>query len=165
MPQNYAPQIKIGSKASLKLPEYPGRTFDAVVEASTRSVDVASGTTHMQLTVDNSKGELMPGAFATVHADFSGEANTVRIPVSALIFDKKGLHVATVGADDRVAFKSVTIARDLGSEIEVGSGVDPDDRVIAAPPDGLADGDQVRIAGAPAKVGLSSDAAVKIGVN
>ena len=164
VPQNYAPQIKIGSKATLKLPEYPGRTFEAVVEASARSVDVASGTTHMQLAVDNSKGELMPGGFATVHADFSGEANTVRIPVSALIFDKKGLHVATVGADDKVAFKQVTIARDLGSEIEVGSGVAADDRVIAAPPDGLADGDQVHIAGASAKVGMGADGA-KTGVN
>ena len=37
------------------------------------------------------------------------------------------------------------IARDLGSEIEIGSGLQADDRVIAAPPDGIAEGDQIRL--------------------
>ena len=35
------------------VPEYPGRKFPATVEASAQSVDVASGTTRMQLVVDN----------------------------------------------------------------------------------------------------------------
>jgi hypothetical protein len=46
-----------------------------------------------------------------------------------------------------VLFKTVTIARDLGKEIELASGISPDDRIIVAPPDGIADGDQVRVAG------------------
>jgi hypothetical protein len=36
----------------------------------------------------------------------------------------------------------------LGSEIGIGSGVQADDRVIVAPPDGIADGDRVRVANA-----------------
>ncbi|WP_307437833.1 efflux RND transporter periplasmic adaptor subunit [Labrys monachus] len=148
VPQNYAPAVKIGSKTLVSVPEYPGRTFAAKVVASARSVDMSSGTTQMQLAVDNSKGELMPGAYANVKVDLSGVAGTFRIPVSALVFDEKGLRVATVGPDSRVAFKAVTIARDLGSEIELGSGVQAGDRVIAAPPDGLAEGDPVHVGGA-----------------
>ena len=45
--------------------------------------------------------------------------------------------------------KPVTISRDLGKEVEIGSGLTADDRVIESPPDGIASGDQVRIAGAP----------------
>ena len=75
----------------------------------------------------------------------------LHIPASALIFNKDGLRVATVGPDDKVLFKTVTIARDLGKEIEIASGLAADDRVIIAPPDGLADGDQVRVVGAGAK--------------
>jgi membrane fusion protein, multidrug efflux system len=153
VPQNYAPAIRIGAKATVSVPEYPGRTFQATVEASARSVDIASGTTHMQLMVDNASGELMPGGYANVHADLAGAAGSFRIPVSALIFDQSGLRVATVNPDGRVLFKSVTIARDLGSEIEIGKGLEADDRVIAAPPDGIADGDPVRIANDPAKQG------------
>jgi membrane fusion protein (multidrug efflux system) len=147
VPQNYAPAIKIGAKASISVPEYPGRSFPGVVEASSRAVDIGSGTTHMQLIVDNAGGELMPGAYANVHADLAGDAGSFRIPVSALLFDQKGLRVATVNSEGRVLFKTVTIARDLGNEIEIGSGIAADDRVVAAPPDGLADGDKVKIAG------------------
>jgi membrane fusion protein, multidrug efflux system len=161
VPQNYAPAIKIGAKASISVPEYPGRTFPAIVEASARSVDVGSGTTHMQLIVDNAGGELMPGAYANVHADLAGAAGSFRIPVSALIFDQKGLRVATVSADDRVLFKTVTIARDLGNEIEIGSGIAADDRVIAAPPDGIADGDKVRLANDPSGQGAPVAASTK----
>jgi RND family efflux transporter MFP subunit len=151
VPETYAPAIRIGDKATVASPAYPRRAFLAVVEASARAVDVASGTTHMQLSVDNADGALMPGGSANVHVDLVGGAGSFRIPVSALMFDQGGLRVATVGADDRVALKTVTIARDLGSEIEIGSGLQTDDRIIAAPPDGIADGDQVRIAAAHLK--------------
>lgn len=151
VPESYASQIRIGDKASVTSPAYLRRAFPAVVEASARAVEVASGTTHMQLMVDNSDGALMPGGSANVHVDLVGGAGSFRIPVSALMFDQGGLRVATVGAGDRVALKTVTIARDLGSEIEIGSGLRADDRVVAAPPDGIADGDQVRVAEANAK--------------
>ncbi len=146
VPETYAPEIRIGDKATVTSPAYPRRVFPAVVEASSRAVDVASGATHMQLMVDNADGALMPGGSANVHVDLVGGAGSFRIPVSALIFDQAGLRVATVGADDRVALKTVTIARDLGGEIEIGSGLEADDRVIVAPPDGIAEGDQVRVA-------------------
>src|SRR5476651_794776 len=161
VPQNYVPAITIGAKAVITMPEYPTRTFDATVEASSQSVDVGSGTTRMQLALDNPTGELMPGGYANVRMSLQRDAVPLHIPASALIFNQNGLRVATVGADDKVLFKSVTIARDLGKDIELASGISADDRVIVAPPDGIADGDQVRVAGArgakPATVSEKQD--------
>ena len=148
VPQNYVPAIRIGSKAVISMPEYPNRTFDATVEASSQSVDVGSGTTRMQLALDNAKGELMPGGYANVRMNLQRDTLPLHIPASALIFNKSGLRVATVGPDDQVLFKTVTIARDLGRDIELASGISPDDRIIVAPPDGIADGDEVHVAGA-----------------
>ena len=160
VPQSYVPAIKIGAKAILTMPDYPNRTFPATVEASSQSVDVASGTTRMQLGLENEKSELMPGGYANVRMSLAREGLPLHIPASALIFNQSGLRVATVGSDDKVLFKTVTIARDLGRDIEIGSGLSPDDRVIVAPPDGMSDGDQVRVAGpkgAPAKVSEKQD--------
>jgi len=151
VPQTYVPAIRIGAKATLSMPEYPNRTFPATVEASSQAVDVASGTTRMQLGLDNSSGELMPGAYASVKLDLQRDSTPLSIPASALIFNGNGLRVATVSTDDKVVFKTVTIGRDMGKEIELASGLAPDDRVITAPPDGLADGDHVRVVGAAAK--------------
>jgi membrane fusion protein (multidrug efflux system) len=151
VPQNYVPAIKIGAKATLSLPDYPNRTFQATVEASSQAVDVASGTTRMQLGLDNSSGELMPGSYASVKLNLQRESTPLSIPASALIFNGNGLRVATVGPDDKVLFKTVKIGRDLGKEIEIAAGLAPDDRIITAPPDGLADGDHVRVTGVGAK--------------
>jgi RND family efflux transporter MFP subunit len=147
VPQNYVPSIKLGTKAKLSVPEYQGKSFPATVEASAQSVDVASGTTRMLLIIDNSGGELMTGAFTNVRLELPGPNNAINVPASALIFDQSGLRVATVGAGGRVALKAVTISRDLGKEVEVATGLDASDRVITTPPDGIASGDQVRIAG------------------
>src|ERR1700730_6100696 len=149
VPQNYVQSIKVGTKAQIIAPEYPGRTFGATVEASSQSIDPASGTTRMLLVVDNAKGELMTGAFANVHLELPSAESTISVPASALIFDQSGLRVATVDAADRIVLKTVTIARDLGREVEIGTGLAVSDRVIASPPDGIANGDAVRIAGKP----------------
>ncbi|THD75483.1 MAG: efflux RND transporter periplasmic adaptor subunit [Bradyrhizobium sp.] len=160
IPQNYVPAIRLGAKAVISVPDYPNRTFSATVEASSQSVDVGSGTTRMQLGLDNAGGELMPGGYANVRMSLVREGVPLHIPASALIFNQNGLRVATVDSDDRVLFKTVTIARDLGRDIELASGISADDRVIVAPPDGMADGDQVHVVGAkgrPATVSEGQD--------
>jgi RND family efflux transporter MFP subunit len=161
VPQSYVPSIPIGTKAQIAVPEYPGRTFPATVEASAQAVDIASGTTRMQLVVDNSLGQLMTGDFTNVTFDLAHPAIVVNVPASALIFNKNGLHVATVGGDGRIVLKEVTIARDLGNEVELNSGIGADDRVVVNPPDGISTGDKVRIAGAAGAPGEPETAAVK----
>jgi len=146
VPQNFVPSIKVGTRAQLTVPEYPGRTFTATVEASAQSVDIASGTTRMLLVVDNASGALMTGAFANVQLELPTSENAIHVAASSLIFDQGGLRVATVGPDDKVVLKRVTIARDLGREVEIATGLTAEDRVIESPPDGIATGEQVRIA-------------------
>ncbi len=152
VPQTYLPAIKVGAKATVTVPEYNDKTFPATVESSSQSVDVASGTTRMQLGIDNPGGELRPGAYANVKLSLTRDFQPLSVPASALIFNGSGLRVATIAPGDKIRFKTVTIARDLGREIEIATGLAADDRIVITPPDGIADGDQVRIAGvAPGK--------------
>jgi RND family efflux transporter MFP subunit len=145
VPQIYVPMIPTGTVGKLTVPERPGKSYDAKVEASSGAVDVASGTTRMQLIVDNAAGELMPGAYASVHLTVGNKRNVLVIPSSAIIFDKDGLRVATVGNDDKVSLKPITIGRDRGATVEIASGLAPEDRVIETPPDGMDDGDKVNV--------------------
>jgi RND family efflux transporter MFP subunit len=161
VPQNYVPSIPVGTKAQIAVPEYPGRTFPATVEASARSVDAASNTVRMQLVVDNGPGELMTGDFTNVTFELPHPEVAINVPASALIFNESGLHVATVSSDNRIVLREVTISRDLGNEVEIGSGIAADDRVVINPPDGIASGDEVRIAGAPGKPGEPETAEAK----
>ncbi|RDS81707.1 efflux RND transporter periplasmic adaptor subunit [Dyella monticola] len=146
VPQRYAPSIRPGSVAVLAVPEYPGREFHAKVVATADAVNTASGTTLVQLQVDNTGNQLMPGSFAHVRFALPVDATALRVPASSLIFDNAGLRVATVGEDDKIAFKKVSILSDYGKTVEIGSGLSAGDRVIDSPPDGIKDGDAVKIA-------------------
>jgi RND family efflux transporter MFP subunit len=148
VPQNYVPSVPPGTKATISVPEHPGKTYSGTVEASSQAVNPSSGTTLMQLVVDNGAGEMMPGDYASIHLQMAAVAHVLSLPSSALIFDGKGLSVATVVADNRVLLKPVSIERDLGTIIELASGLSPSDRVIEIPPDGIGNGALVRLAAA-----------------
>ena len=148
VPQNYVPSVPPGTKATISVPEHPDKTYTGTVEASAQAVSPSTGTTLMQLIVDNSAGEMMPGDYVSTHLQIAAAANVLSVPSSALIFDAKGLSIATVGTDNRVLLKPVSIERDLGAVVEIASGVAPSDRVIENPPDGIGDGAAVRLAGA-----------------
>ena len=156
VPQTYVPSIPPGTKATITVPDRPGKTYLATVETSSQAVNVSSGSTLMQLGLDNANGDLLPGGFANVSLELPGNAAALRIPSSALLFDKNGLRVATVGQDNKVVLKHVTIARDFGQTIEIGTGIAADDRIVQSPPDGIADGDAVRIAEAPSAAAKAS---------
>jgi RND family efflux transporter MFP subunit len=156
VPQNYVPSVPPGTKATIRVPEHPDRTYSGTVEASAQAVIASSGTTLMQLVVDNSAGELMPGDYASIHLQIAGAAHVLSVPSSARIFDAKGLSIATVNADNRVLLKPVSIERDLGTIVELASGLSPDDRVIENPPDGIGTGAQVRLAGGAAGGALAA---------
>ena len=161
VPQNHVPAIPVGTKSQISVPEYPGRTFPATVEASAQAVDVASGTTRVQLVVDNSKNELMTGDFANVVFDLPHPEVALNVPASALIFNQSGLQIATVNNEGRIVLKQVTISRDLGKEVVIGSGLTASDRVVTNPPDDIVTGDKVRIAGAPGTPGEPETAEAK----
>lgn len=145
VPQMYAPGVQPGVHASLTVPERPGAKFDATVESTSNAVNSESGTLLAQLSVDNSKGQLLPGSYADVELDVGKQVNAVTVPASALIFDANGLHVATVDANDHVVMKPVRIALDQGKTVMIASGLSANDRVIDSPPDALAQGDRVQL--------------------
>lgn len=153
VPQRQVAMIQSGSPAQVSVPERPGKTYAATVQSLSRAVDTGSGTMRVQLSLNNDIGELLPGAFATVRFEPQAQTAAIGLPPGALIIGKEGVQVATVDPQGVVALKAVTIARDHGSFIELSNGVTGQDKVIANPPDGLDNGDQVRIASAETEAG------------
>lgn len=151
VPQSYVSVVRQGSTAKLAVPEHPGKTYTATVQTTSNAINIGSGSMLVQLAVDNPNAELLPGGFANVSFDLPKASGALSVPPSALLFDKAGLRVATVDAAGKVALKRVTVSRDLGTTIEIASGLAADDRVIESPPDGIENGDTVRVAGSDAK--------------
>lgn len=147
VPQSLVPSVPFGTAAEIVVPDRPNAPLTAKVGASAQAVNAASGTTLMQLEVDNPEGTLLPGSYATVRLALPADATALSIPASALIVDAKGVAVAVVDGEHKVHLKPVRIARDYGKTVQIGSGLTVEDRVIESPPDGLAEGAAVRLAG------------------
>ena len=146
MPQAYAADLHPGLKASLSLPQYPDKTFDATLVATSNSFAEASRTVSVELQADNADGKLWPGTYTEVTFHIPADPHILRVPSTALVFGAHGMQVATLGADDKVVFKRVKLGRDLGNDAEILSGVTVADRVIDSPPEWLSNGDTVQAA-------------------
>ncbi len=144
VPQAMSNSIKVGQAAELRLPQTPDRVFNATVATTSLAINPTSRTLLVELHAANPDDALQPGTYAEVHFKLPNNPNVLRIPSSALLFRRNGLEVATLSSNGKVAMKPVRVGRDLGTEVEIVSGLDPSDRVINNPPDSLAENDTVR---------------------
>jgi len=152
VPQQLSSGLQKGLTANLRLPQYPDKTIKAEVVTTSQAINMSSRTLLVELNADNPDGSLQPGAYAKVEFALPSNPNVVRIPTSALMFREDGLKVATIGSDDKVEIKSVTLGRNLGTEVEVLHGLSLSDQVINSPPDSLGAGDRTRVQAAASPV-------------
>ncbi len=145
VPQNFEADIQVGMHATLKLPEYPDRTFDAVVATSSRAIAKTSRSLLVELHAENPDRLLRPGAFAQVLFQLQESPTALVVPAGALLFRDAQVQIATVDANDRIRMKPIEIAKDFGATVEVASGLAPTDRIVVAPSDSIADGDEVHV--------------------
>jgi RND family efflux transporter MFP subunit len=144
VPETYAAQLQDGMKATLELPEYPDRTFEATIATTSHAIDPKSRSLLVELLADNQDGLLAPGAFARIHFVLPPDANAFRVPASAIMFRNNSAQVA-IALDNRIVLKKVHILRDLGTEVEIAAGLGQDQRIVINPPDSISDGEQVRV--------------------
>ncbi|MGB7098040.1 MAG: efflux RND transporter periplasmic adaptor subunit [Xanthobacteraceae bacterium] len=147
VPQQLTAGIHPGLTADLHLPQHQDTTFKATVATTSNAINQSARTLLVELHAANPDGQLQPGAYARVDFELPGNPHVVRLPTSALIFRENGLEVATIGPDNKIELKPITLGRNLGTEVEVVKGLTLTDRVVNSPPDSLSAGDTVRIAG------------------
>ncbi|HTT04219.1 MAG TPA: efflux RND transporter periplasmic adaptor subunit [Steroidobacteraceae bacterium] len=145
VPQAMSGRITPGMSAQLVLPQYPDRTFNAIVATTADAINTTSRTLLVELHADNPNGVLQSGTYAEVHFNLKPQSGVLTIPATALIFQQNGMQVAVVGPNDRAQMRTVTLGRNFGTDVEILKGLSPGDRVIDSPPDSLSNGELVSV--------------------
>ncbi len=145
VPEAYAPNIRDGDRADLTLDEFPGQKFSGRITRNSNAIDQATRTLNVEVDIANPQGKLLPGAYVFVHFKVPDHAETLSLPSNALLFRSEGLRVGVV-RDGKVVLVPVTISKDQGAMVEIGTGVTATDEVILDPSDSLATGQQVQVA-------------------
>ena len=142
VPQDQAFGLDDGDDAVIRVPEMPNRTFPGKVTRISDALQQGTRTLLIEVDVPNPDGALTPGIYCTVELHIPRKVPSFVVPASALIFNRDGLHVA-VDENGVVRLHKVTVARDLGTEIEVRDGVKAGDEAILNPMVNIADGNPV----------------------
>ena len=149
VPQIYSQQTRPGLGADLMVPEMPGARFPGTLVRTSDSFDPATRTVTVEIDVPNKDSRLLPGAYSEVHFKMKPLSGTLIIPATSLIFRAQGLRVPVV-RDGKAVLIPITTGRDFGNTVEILTGLNEGDLVIANPPDSLVEGEAVRVVKAKA---------------
>lgn len=137
VPQTNVASMHPGQTAELRVQELPGQVFSARVTRIANALDANSRAMLTVLEVPNARGVLMPGMYAQVRFSTGRAETAVLVPGDVLILGRQGPRVAVVAPDHRIHLRQIRIGQDLGSEIEVVSGLAAGEVVVANPSDAV----------------------------
>ncbi|MEW6438635.1 MAG: efflux RND transporter periplasmic adaptor subunit [Pseudomonadota bacterium] len=158
--QIYVPQdavfgLKDGASAEVRVPEIPGRVFHGTVARNANALQPGTRTRLTEVDVDNADGTLFPGLYCTVRLFIPRAQPVISIPSQALIFNKNGLSAA-VYEDGVVRIRKLNLLADNGAEVDVRTGLKPNDLIILSPPINIRDGMRVAASGDAPNVHVGS---------
>ena len=145
VPQTYVQEIHPGQTAQLRIEELPNQVFPAEVERIANSLDSSSRAMLAILRTPNAAGTLYPGMYVQVHFASGASKPVLRVPGDAVMLTKNGPRVATVDGGGVVQFRQVSLGEDLGSEVEIVSGLREGELVISNPADAVQEGARVEV--------------------
>lgn len=143
--ENYYKLVKKGMPVDIALDAYDGESFTGKVTIVYPSIDVATHTFPVEVTISNPAQRVRPGMFARATINY-GSANHVLVPDEAI--------VKQIGAGDRyvyvykagkVSYNKVELGQHIGTSYEIFSGVNPGDQVVVAGQNRLANGKAVDV--------------------
>jgi RND family efflux transporter MFP subunit len=145
VPQYASSEIKVGQTVQIALKEFPDRTFSGKVARTSVALDPKARTLRVEIHVPNKDLVLAPGMYADINFSIPRYNKMYLIPANSLIARAEGPQVITV-KDGKVSYREVKLGADLGSQIEVVSGLSNQDVIVLNPADTLTEKAAVTIA-------------------
>jgi multidrug efflux pump subunit AcrA (membrane-fusion protein) len=144
VPQDQAFGLSPGVDAVVHVPEIPDRTFPGKVTRIADALQPGTRTLLTEVDIPNPDGVLTPGIYCTIELQIPRKTPGLSVPADAIIFNRDGLQVAVV-ENGLAHIRKISVARDLGTEVEARDGVKPGDQVILNPSVDLVEGSKVQV--------------------
>jgi multidrug efflux system membrane fusion protein len=130
-------------------PQGSKQQFEGKLTFIDNTVDLTTGTIKLKATFDNQQHLLWPGQFADVSLTLATQANAIVIPTAALLTGQNGTYVYVVDQDLTVKPQPVKVARSMGDEVVIASGLQAGQRVVTDGQLQVIPGGKVNIKNAP----------------
>jgi RND family efflux transporter MFP subunit len=144
VPQSAATDMKPGVEAAVTASNIPNRIFAGKIARTADAIDKRARTLRVEVDLPNPNQILVPGMYVDVGFDIP-TGGLPEVPAAALVFRSSGPQVAVVDQNKQVRFHKVTIARDNGNSVEIGSGINAGDVLALNISSQIAEGEKVQI--------------------
>jgi membrane fusion protein (multidrug efflux system) len=144
VPEKDIGRIYEGQRAKITIEAEPGSGFSGIVKMISPVVDPSSGTSKVTIDIEDARGKLKPGMFASVFITTETHDDALIIPKKALILESD-LDQVYIYKDGNAHKVNLKVGFTSGEDLEVLSGLDEGDLVVIAGQDGLREGLPLRI--------------------
>ena len=143
VPQSHMRMIKTDMSVNVLLKEFP-QPFVGKVLRTAGALDPQSKTLLTEINVPNEKFELASGMFVQAKFAMIQTEPNILLPANTLMVRQDGPQVATV-TNNTVQLRKVKLGRDLGTQIEILSGIAEKEMIVTNPTDAMRDGVNVNM--------------------
>lgn len=144
VPQSAASDIKVGTETIIKAASILDRTFKGKVARTANAINPQTRTLRVEADMPNADHALVSGMYVNVTFHVTAEG-LVQVPAAALIYRSSGPEVGVVDDNSHMVFRKVTIIRDNGDVVQLGSGVSAGDRIALNVGNQIVEGDVVKM--------------------
>jgi len=153
VPQAYTANVKVGMPVRVTVRGQLAEPVKATVTRTASALDPGTRTLLTQVDIPNPSHRMLSGMFVYVDFEIGPAGTHWRIPATALIFNAQGTRVVLVGAGNKLHFQQVVVGRDLGTAIDVQSGLEGHETIVKQPTVSLQEGQIVNPVASPVAAG------------
>jgi len=143
--ESYFTKVKLGMPVNIQLDVYENETFAGKVSLIYPTIDAATHTFGVQVTIPNSDLKVRPGMYGRVTLNFGAEESILVPDVAVQKQSGANDKFVYVVEDGKVRYCKVELGQQLGSNYVILSGVNAGDVIVTAGHSRLIDGTEVEI--------------------
>ncbi len=144
--EKYFPNVKLGMPAAIRAEMYADKVFEGKVTLISPAIDAATRTFNVEITIPNGSLELRPGMFSRTTLNFGSVEGVMVEDVSIQKQVGTNEKYVYVVEDGKAVRRQVTTGVQVGSGINILTGVDAGDEVVLTGISRLTNGSEVEVA-------------------
>jgi RND family efflux transporter MFP subunit len=142
VPEGDVPYIQVGGDVQVKV-SATGRTFTGKIIRFSRALDTNTRTMLTEVDVPNRDLSLSPGMYAEATIQLQQKNDALILPAQAVVKNGDQSYVLVVDATNHVEKRNVTLGIETSNRVEITSGLQAGDNVIASGQTGYQPGEVV----------------------
>jgi RND family efflux transporter MFP subunit len=129
VPESAVPTVRLDSTVTVRVPSL-NRNFEGKVSRFAEDLNQETRTMHTEVDVPNKNGSIVAGMYAEVNLTLARKDSALTVPIQAVTRNGDQASVLVVNSQDRIEERRIQLGLEGANQVEVVSGLSPNERVV-----------------------------------